>query len=59
MKSEHKEEQKYFHHIVGGHRKWSLFPDISDYDFHSDNNIEQRNEVPAIIRKLTPKLQLH
>lgn len=41
LKSEHKEEKKYFHNTVGGHRKWSLFPDILDYDIHSDNHLSR------------------
>ena len=58
LKSEYKKEDKYFPSTVGGQGKWSLFLDISDYEFYSDSHVEQRNEVSAIKRKLTPKLQL-
>lgn len=42
---------------MGGHGKWTSFPDILYYEVHSDNHFEREMEMSAIKKALTSKLQ--
>lgn len=52
-----RKKKYFFHNSVGGHGKWTLFPDILYYELHCDNHFEREMEVSAIKKALTPKLQ--